>query len=130
MISPSLHWTCPYLFHELFHLFVCHRQTTILINTPTKMLLYWGGEGLGLLLLGLLISLVVVELKLLVGLVQGPLGPLVIVELQQLVSLGLFMSLRLIVLVEFLLVDLEQLQGLLVGQELTRGLKGLLKGPH
>ena len=87
-------------------------------------------EKLGLLLLGLLISLVVVELKLLVGLVQGPLGPLVIVELQQLVSLGLFMSLRLIVLVEFLLVDLEQLQGLLVGLELTRGLKGLLKGPH
>jgi hypothetical protein len=116
MILPSLHWTCPYLFRELFHLFVCHRPTTILTNTPTKMLLYWGGEGLGLLPLGLLMSLVVVEL--------GLLGPLVIVELQQLVSLGLLMGLRLIVLVEYLLVDLlelEQLQGMLVGLELGLG---------
>ena len=43
MISPLLHWTGPFLFQRVSHLFVCRCKVPIPINTPTKRQQFWDG---------------------------------------------------------------------------------------
>ena len=43
MISLLSHWTGPFLFQRVSHLFVCRRKVPIPINTPTKRQRSWDG---------------------------------------------------------------------------------------